>query len=141
MHREMLFLHFDEILAGILEELGIDTAEDYTEDLEKTDEEGNTVEARLNMYSPLYYLLESSEGYESSEVAQYWRIRTGINQSDTSLSTEVNLALALENNDDVEDVDFETVWGEGHTQAERTGDSTSNFIEWVNECMDQEQVL
>jgi hypothetical protein len=27
--------------------------------------------------------------------------------------------------------DFATVWGQGHTKAERTGDATSNFIEWV----------
>lgn len=32
-------------------------------------------------------------------------------------------------------VDFETVWGQGHTMAERTGDSTQNFIEWIYECM------
>ena len=87
------------------------------------------------MYTPLYYLLESSEGYGTSEVADYWRIRTGIAQSDTSLTTEVNLALALENCSSVEEVDFETVWGEGHTQAERSGSSGENFIEWVNECM------
>ena len=47
----------------------------------------------------------------------------------------MNLALALENHDSVASVDFETVWGAGHTQAERTGDSTENFISWVNECM------
>ena len=127
--------HFDATLAAILETLGNDAAADYAEDLTTTDEQGNTVETRLAMYTPLYYLLESSEGYETSEVAKYWRIRTGIAQSDTSLSTEVNLALALENYEGVEDVDFETVWGQGHTQAERTGDSSSNFIEWVNECM------
>ncbi len=28
--------------------------------------------------------------------------------------------------------DFETVWDKGHTQAERTGSSDTNFIEWVN---------
>jgi hypothetical protein len=33
------------------------------------------------------------------------------------------------------DVDFETVWGLGHTMAERTGESTENFIQWVNECL------
>ena len=49
-----------------------------------------------NMYTPLYYLPESSEGYETSTVAKYWRIRTGIAQSDCALSTEINLALALE---------------------------------------------
>ena len=127
--------HFDATLAAILETLGNDAAADYAKDLSTTDSVGNTAETRLNMYTPLYYLLESSEGYGTSEVAQYWRIRTGITQSDTALSTEVNLALALENYQGVEDVDFETVWGAGHTQAERTGDSTTNFIEWVNACM------
>ena len=33
--------------------------------------------------------------------AVHWRIRTGIAQSDTSLTTEVNLALALEQYDGV----------------------------------------
>ena len=127
--------HFDSTLADILTELGSSYASDYTADLSKTDSVGYTAQQRVNMYTPLYYLLESQEGYGTSTVAKYWRIRTGINQGDTSLTTEVNLALALENYDGVESVDFETVWGQGHTEAERTGDSTSNFIEWVNSCM------
>jgi len=127
--------HFVRTLADILEGLGSDYASAYVEDLEKTDSVGNTVDTRLDMYTPLYYLLESEDGYGTSTVAKYWRIRTGINQSDCALSTEVNLALALENYDGVSDVDFETVWGQGHTQAERTGSSSDNFIEWVNECM------
>ena len=128
--------HFDSMLAEILADIDSDYAEDYQTDLNKTDSVGNTVDVRVNMYTPLYYLLESSEGYGTSSVAQYWRIRTGINQGDCALSTEVNLALALENYASVEDVDFETVWGQGHTQAERTGNSTDNFIEWVEECLD-----
>ena len=127
--------HFDATLSGILSELGSDYASAYTEDLTKTDSAGNTAETRLNMYTPLYYLLPSQEGYGSSSVAQYWRIRTGINQGDCALSTEMNLALALENYEGVDSVDFETVWGQGHTMAERTGESTSNFVEWVNACM------
>ena len=47
----------------------------------------------------------------------------------------MNLMLALRSSEDVESVDFETVWGKGHTMAERTGSSTDNFISWVNECM------
>ena len=47
------------------------------------------------MYNPLYYLSGYYGGYQKSTVADYWRIRTGIAQSDTSLTTEVNLALAL----------------------------------------------
>ena len=127
--------HFDSILAAILKGLGSDYASAYETDLAKTDSIGKTAEERLNMYTPLYYLLQSEKGYGTSTVAKYWRIRTGINQSDTALTTEVNLALALENYNGVKDVDFETVWGQGHTEAERTGDSTSNFIAWVNECM------
>lgn len=129
--------HFDSVLAEILSDLGSDYAESYASDLERTDSVGNTVETRVNMYTPLYYLLESEEGYGTSKVADFWRIRTGLNQGDTALSTEVNLALALENTDSVRSVDFATVWGEGHTQAETDGDSTTNFISWVNNCMTQ----
>ena len=35
------------------------------------------------------------------------------------------------NYEGVESVDFETVWGAGHTKAERTGSSDANFISWV----------
>lgn len=82
------------------------------------------------MFSPLYYLMEANDGYQTADVAPNWRIRTGIEQSDTPVTTEINLALALESYGS--DVDFETVWEQGHTQAERTGDSTDNFICWVN---------
>lgn len=131
--------HFDSVLAEILEKADSEYATDYASDIQKTDELGNTIEDRLNMYSPLYYLLESSEGYETSTVAKYFRIRTGAWQSDTSITTEINLALALELYDGVEGVDFETVWGQEHIMAERTGDSTTNFIEWVNKCCAKEE--
>ncbi len=127
--------HFDALLADILHELDNSYVSDFEEDLQKTDAVGYTAAQRLNMYTPLYYLLESEDGYRSSTPAKHWRIRTGIAQSDTSLTTEVNLALALRNYDGVESVDFETVWGQKHVKAERTGNSTTNFIAWVNECM------
>ncbi len=127
--------HFDATLASILKELGSSYASDYESDLAKTDSLGVSVTERVNMYTPLYYLLESQDGYGTATPAKYWRIRTGITQGDTSLTTEINLALALEAYDGVESVDFATVWGQGHTQAERTGSSTSNFIDWVNECL------
>ena len=127
--------HFDSILAEITKTLGSEYSSDFEEDFEKTDSVGNTVDVRLNMYSPMYYLLESQEGYGTSDVAKYFRIRTGITQSDCALTTEVNLKLALQNYDGVESVDFETIWGAGHEEAERTGDSTSNFIDWVNDCL------
>ena len=127
--------HFDRILADILTDIGSEYAADYNADLEKTDFVGNSVEHRVNMYAPLYYLMESREGYGTSAVAPYWRIRSGIEQPTNSLTTEVNLALALRRCDSVKDVDFEAVWEQGHEYAERTGNSTENFIVWVNTCM------
>ncbi len=127
--------HFDAILAEILNILGSSYAVDYAADLERRDAIGNTVDVRLDMYTPLYYLLDSEDGYGTADVARYWRIRSGINQGDCALSTEVNLALALRNYESVDSVDFAAVWGLGHTQAERVGNSTDNFITWVNLCM------
>ena len=86
---------------------------------------------RLRMFSPLSYLMEENEDYGTAQVAEYWRIRSGITQSDTPLTTEINLALAL--NAYGADVDFETVWAQGHTQAERIGKSDANFISWLHE--------
>ena len=126
--------HFDGTLAAVLDELGSSYADAYEEDLNETDSVGNTVNVRVDMYTPLYYLLESEDGYGTSTVAKYWRIRTGIEQGDCALSTEMNLALALEGYDTVESVDFETIWGQGHTMAESSGSSTDNFIDWVENC-------
>ena len=125
--------HFDAILAELVQGSEYEAA--FAEDLAKQDALGNTVDVRLNMYNPMYYLSPAYEGYQTSEPATYWRIRTGINQGDTALCTEIDLALAAEAYAEGTQVDFETVWGQGHTEAERTGSSTANFIVWVQECM------
>lgn len=122
--------HFDSTMAQLL--AGTEYEAAYWEDLARVDAMGNTVDVRVDMYDPMYYLSASCEGYQTSNVASVWRIRTGINQGDTSLTTEMNLALALDMYG--ADVDFETVWAQGHTQAERTGTSAENFIAWVEEC-------
>ncbi len=129
--------HFDATLADILEQEHSEYADAYLEDLKKTDTLGHTVDYRLNMYSPLYYLMEHSDGYGTSTVASFFRINTGLFQGDTAVTTEANLALALENYDADGakiKVDFNPVWGLGHTMAERTGNATDNFISWVNAC-------
>lgn len=123
--------HFDAVMAVLLKDT--EYGKSYSADMEKTDTFGSTVDYRLNMYNPMYYLSDYYEGYQTADVAQFWRIRTGIEQGDTALNTEVNLALALENYG--ADVDFETVWGQGHVEAERTGSSAENFIDWVNACL------
>ena len=123
--------HFDAVMAELLRD-STEYGAEYAEDLARTDALGVSVTDRVNMYNPLYYLSSYYEGYQTSQVASHWRIRTGINQSDTALTTEVNLALARESYG--VDVDFETVWGQAHVEAERTGSSTENFIAWVIEC-------
>ena len=137
-------LHFDQTIADLLDansgeyskysDFDSSYAEEYANDIATKDALGNSSATRQNMYDPMYYLSDYYDGAGTSTVSKYWRINSGIEQGDTSLTTEMNLALALESADGVKDVDFTTVWGQGHTTAERNGDSTSNFIEWVNEC-------
>ena len=137
-------LHFDPVMARLLEEnqdnyagySNWDSAyvEAYQEYKTSVDSIGNTSLYRQDTYNPMYYLYGYYDGYGTSVPAPNWRIRTGITQGDTASTVEINLALALEQYEGVNGVDFETVWGQGHTMAERTGDSTDNFIEWVNSC-------
>ena len=134
-------LHFDSALAGLLTtnqakyatfaDWNASYVVSYTTDLKEVDKFGNGIQSRMNMYNPMYYLMGYYDGYKASTVAPYWRIRTGIFQGDTANTVEVNLALALQKYDAVKGVDFATVWDQHHTQAERTGNSTDNFIAWV----------
>lgn len=86
---------------------------------------------RQDMYNPMYFLNSTFPDYDTSTVAPAWRIRTGIKQGDTATTVELNLALALQQKGI--DVDFATIWGQGHTMAGLEGDGTTNFIAWVNE--------
>ncbi len=122
-------LHFDKYLYEILKDTEYETA--FAEDFARTDALGKTVEYRENMYNPMYFISDYYDGYGTSTVAPNWRIRSGIEQGDTTLTVEINLALALSTLG--KNVDFATVWGEGHTEAEASGTSSDNFISWVNE--------
>jgi len=134
--------HFDQDLAALVDTYASTYSSSFTSDLASTnvDAMGKTVQTRLMMFSPLYYLVDNSTYYSgggsrSSDVAPYWRIRTGIDQGDAPLNTEIDLALALQNHSGVKSVDFETIWGLGHTQAEDSGDANTNFIAWVEKCV------
>ncbi|MCR4864803.1 MAG: hypothetical protein K5850_06565 [Bacteroidales bacterium] len=132
-----VWAHYDKYLAGIVGEFVPEYKSAFDEDLALADVYGNNLATRLAMYTPLYYLIDNDDyypgGYGSSTVAAHWRIRTGIEQGDTSLCTEINLALGLLKSG-VQDVDFASVWGQGHTQAEDSGSGSSNFITWVERC-------
>ena len=138
-------LHFDAAMAAILEEnqekysqysdFDLQYVTDYQEYKTSVDDWGSDSLTRQNMYNPMYFLSDYYAGCGSSHVASHWRIHTGITQGDTALTVEMNLALALQQNSSVDDVEFQTVWGQGHTMAERTGSSETNFIAWVAECL------
>ena len=135
--------HFDRTMSQLLADhekeyascpdFSPDYVQDFSSDLATTDELGVSMSMRVNMYNPLYFLLDSYVGCGTSRVADSWRIRSGIYQSDTSLTTEVNLALALAMSD--KNVDFATVWAQENGMAERSGDGTANFIQWIASCV------
>jgi len=137
--------HFDKTVNNLLTnntdkyseyaDYSSDYASSYSDDLAKTDSQNNSMQTRLNMYNPMYYLCDYYNGSGSSDVAQFWRINTGIEQGDTSQCVDVNLYLAVLGKVGKENVEFSTVWNQGHTQAERSGDATTNFINWVNTCL------
>ena len=102
----------------------------YEKDLATKDSVGTDMATRVSMYDPLYYLTQDSRGRGTSTIAPAWRIRTGITQGDTASTVEVNLALALQQAG-AGNVDFATIWGQGHTMAELTGSGEENFIAWV----------
>lgn len=134
--------HFDQYLAPLINTYAPGYYPSFVADLASTnvDAVGRTVQERVMMYSPLFYLINNTTYYYgggsgSSTVAPFWRIRTGIKQSDAPLNTEINLALALRNYNGVNNVDFETIWGQAHVQAEDTGSANVNFIQWVKRCV------
>ena len=137
------YLHFDSTVASLLSsnsgtyddygDWDSDYIDAYADDIAGTDSLGNTMQYRVNMYNPMYYISSYYAGYGTANVAPHWRINTGVEQGDTASTVEVNLKLALEHYSGVDSVSFATVWNEGHTQAERTGSATTNFISWVNE--------
>ena len=104
---------------------------DYLSDFDDTDSLGINITTRLNMYNPMYYLIDYYGGKGTSDVADYFRINTGIAQSDTGNVVEMNLYLALLNYG--KNVEFTTVWEKQHVEAERTGDASTNFISWIAE--------
>ena len=136
--------HFDAVMRNLLTDNAevysfysgwqAEYPEAYLSDIEMVDDLGVDSLSRQDLYNPLYYLIESYAGYESSKPAERWRIRSGIYQSDTSLTTEVNLALAAASAVGTENVDFETIWGEGHAMVERVGTPVDNLIDWIVGC-------
>lgn len=108
--------------------------QDWTGDLTEIDALENSIDTRCDLFNPLYYVSGHYEGYGAAQVAPHWRINSGLFQTDTSLCTEANLALALEHYDGVASVAFTPVWGQGHVLAEVSGTAEENLLAWVHAC-------
>ena len=76
-------------------------------------------------------MTDGRAGFLYSVVAEVWRINAGISQGDTSVTTEVNLSLALQGTPNVKSSELTEVWAQGHATAERSGTSTENFLAWI----------
>ena len=142
-------LHFDAAISELVSQgrdryaqgTGWDEAyvSDWAGDLAKTDSLDKDMATRCAMTDPLYYLSERYEGYGHAHVAPHWRINAGVFSSESPLTTEANLALALSNTDGVKDLAFNCVWGAGYGLAEQAGNATDNLIAWVTSCAAPQQ--
>lgn len=137
-------LHFDQTTADLLKDnasryaersgFDDDLPDDWQKDVAKLDSLKTDMASRVDAMNPLYGLCGHYAGFGSCEVAPYWRVNTGLFQTATSLTTDVNLVLALAAYDGVEDVQFNPVWGRGFELAESSGDAQANFAKWVVSC-------
>ena len=106
--------HFDQVLAKLLAEDST-YGDDYQTDLQRTDFQGNKAETRVNLYNPLYYLCSFYNGYQTGNVARYWKLQVCLPEAGEGVLTSgTNLALALKEYG--ADTEFETVWGEADSE-------------------------
>lgn len=137
-------LHFDQTISDLLQKnqdtyaqaQGFDATyvTAWSEDLQKKDAQDSSMADRVNAMNPLYNLSGRYEGFGTGQVAPHWRINSGLFSSISSLTGELNLALALRKYDGVQDVSYQPVWGRGFELAELQGDPQDNFVAWVVSC-------
>lgn len=82
------------------------------------------METRVKMYNPMMFI-----GTGESEIAQYWYIRHGAKDRDTSFLVPINLATKLENAGF--DVDFALPWNRPHS-----GDyNLDDLFRWIKSVL------
>ncbi|MBQ8482082.1 MAG: hypothetical protein IJ532_06065 [Alphaproteobacteria bacterium] len=121
--------HFDFYTARVMKNSA--EGKDFSSDLYKQDKMGYITLKRANLYNPLYYLLSSYEGYNTSTVAPYWYIRSGLFQNSDILTSSINLSIALTAYPRVKDVDYRVIWGMGEVDKITDKDFPQIF-EWIS---------
>lgn len=137
-------LHFDAVMYRVLQEKkssyqtypdwNAALCDDFAADLRKTDTLGNSVQQRVELTEPLYWLSSFYAGYGKSSVAPFWRIRGGTEQTAAPLTGETNLALVLGRNRAVKHVDFDEVWDQSGPVPE-SGDAAENLVSWISRSL------
>lgn len=140
-------LHFDQTVSDLLKDhqdeyakiVGFDKAlpDAWEADLQKIDAEEASMADRVSAMNPLYTLSGHYDGYGKAAVAPYWRINSGLAQTNAAICGELNLALALKQYDGVQSVAYQPVWGCGFELAERSGDAQDNLVAWILSCCPQ----
>ena len=121
-------LRFDTYTSQILK--NIPHYKEDMSDLYKRDKNGYATIKRADMYNPLYYLLPSYEGYNTTDVAEFWYIRSGLFQTKYPVISAINLILAVEKMKNVKYVDKQIVWGMGDVER-ITDENRKSFINWI----------
>lgn len=82
------------------------------------------IKRNVRLMNPMNYI-----GDDKSSVAQYWYIRHGARDRDTSFPVPINLALKLKNTG--KNVDFLLAWNRPHS-----GDyALDEMFKWIKDCM------
>lgn len=121
------YMHFNRQIAEAIAEL----KEEFPEEYEKYYEayakaEGDKeLEKRIYLTNPMNFIGTKEE----STQAEYYRIRVGASDADTSFSISMTLALLLEQAG--KDVDYALVWEQPHSEADYPGE----VCRWIDKVV------
>ena len=119
------FMHFNQDIADAVLSLKEEFPEEYElyyEAYEKAKHDSG-LKRRVYLLNPLNYIGRE----ESSSQAEYYRIRVGTMDADTSLTVSMTLALKLMGAG--KKVDYELVWDKPHCEADYPGE----ICRWIGE--------
>jgi len=94
-----------------------------------TQPENELIQTQTRLMNSTHMLLDNARKEKRSDVAPFWRIRSGTADEHTGFSVGYNLALAAAENEGVR-VDYSLVWDMRHG-GEVEGTSTGTFFQWV----------
>lgn len=124
---EIPMRHFNSYIAADIEKLKEQFPEEYAQYYGAYAEVCGNEELNRQIYliNPFNYI--GTE--EKSTQAQYYRIRVGASDADTSFSVSMTLACLLAGAG--KDVDYELVWEQPHSEADYPGE----VIAWIEEIL------